>query len=512
MARWSEIAGILAKEASYRAQRRAGAERSRLIKLVGGGLVRSNLLGALLFTGMSLFFCIGAVFDQRFIVPMMGVLGLVELLVGAFATASTVHVILTEGLLEPLSTLPVTESDIRLALLSVGVYWGGLSMVFAVIPGALLIAAKRGMWTVALWGALEAVALLLLAFGVGYLLGSLSPKYTRSRISRALQTVAWLLFFGFGLLFQLLPHQAAGFVGEAGVPGWLLLVPPFSFPAAALGVREAIASSLAFAALSSVILRVGAGRLWRAASSGRFALPTSAPTEKWVITAGRLQPLKKDLRLLGMNPRMLASTVYYAVIGPAIVIAPMLADVMTGDSGISRFLPAIGLFFGGVGGAGVYYLYALDAEGARLLYHLPLTRGEVARQKAVTLAATVSPIVLIVGVVGALSGGMLAGLAAVVTYGLTLLGSAMLNSAILAKRLPGEPSAWTQETFTKGTLGLLMLAEFVVFGAAAAAAVVPAMLFGGVGSDLLSTALALIESIFTLYLGWKWTRGLRDPL
>ncbi len=512
MARWSEIAGILAKEASYRARRRAGVRGSRLAGLVGRGLVRSNLLGALLFTGMSLFFCIGAVFDQRFVVPMLGILGLVELLVGAFATASTVHVILTEGLLEPLSTLPVTESDIRLALLGVGVYWGGLSMVCAVVPGALLVAVKRGSWAVALWGALEAAALLLLAFGVGYLLGALSPKYTRSRISRVLQTVAWLLFFGFGLLFQLLPPQAAGFVGEVGAPRWLLLIPPFSFPAAAMGVRESALASLAFSALSVAVLRVGAGRLWTAASSGRFALPSSPPAGRWSLAVGRLQPLKKDLRLLAMNPRMLASTVYYAVIGPALVVAPMLADVFTGNSGIGRFLPAIGLFFGGVGGAGVYYLYALDAEGARLLYHLPLTRGEVARQKALTLTVTVSPIVILVGVVGALSAGALTGLAAVLTYGVTLLGSAMLNSAILAKRLPREPSAWTQETFSKGTLGLLMLAEFVAFGAAAAAAVAPAALFGGAGSDLLSTAAALIESTFTLYLGWEWTGGLRDPV
>lgn len=512
MARWSEIAGILAKEASYRARRRAGVRGSRLAGLVGRGLVRSNVLGALLFTGMSLFFCIGAVFDQRLVVPMLGILGLVELLVGAFATASTVHVVLTEGLLEPLSILPVTESDIRLALLGVGVYWGGLSMICAVVPGALLVAVKRGAWAVALWGALEAVALLLLAFGVGYLLGALGPKYTRSRISRALQTVAWLLFFGFGLLFQLLPPQAAGFVGEVGVPRWLLLIPPFSFPAAAMGVRESALASLAFSALSVAVLRAGAGRMWIAASSGRFALPSSPPAGRWSLTVGRLQPLKKDLRLLAMNPRMLASTVYYAVIGPALVVAPMLADVFTGNSGIGRFLPAIGLFFGGVGGAGVYYLYALDAEGARLLYHLPLTRGEVARQKALTLIVAVSPIVLLVGAVGALSGGMLTGLEAVLTYGLTLLGSAMLNSTILAKRLPREPSAWTQETFSKGTLGLLMLAEFVVFGAAAAAAVVPAVLFGGAGSDLLSTAAALVESTFTLYLGWKWTSRLRDPV
>ncbi len=510
MAGWMEISRILAKEASYRARRR-GVRRTRLMSLVGGGLVRSNLLGALLFTGMSLFFSVGAVFDGRLIVPMIGVLGLVELLVGAFATASTVHVILSEGLLEPLSTLPVTDSDVRTALLGVGIYWGGLSMLFAVLPGAALVAAKRGLWPLAAWASLEAGSLLLLAFGVGYLLGSLGPRYTRSRVSRALQTLAWLLFFGFGLLFQLLPQEAVGFSEEVGVPGWLLLIPPFSFPAAALGVGKAAVSSLASALLGAAVMRLGAGRLWRAASSGAFVLPTGAPARGWRITAGRLQFLRKDLKLLGMNPRMLASTVYYAVIGPALVLAPLLTEATAGGL-IGRFLPAIGLFFGGVGGAGVFYLYALDAEGARLLYLLPLSRGDVARQKAATLAVTVSLIVVAVGAAGAISAGPLLGLASTVTYALTLLGSAMINSAILARRLPREPSAWTQETFSRGTLGLLTLAEFVLFGFAAGLGVVPVLLFGGVGGDLLSAAISLIESMFVLYLGWEWTRGLKDPL
>ena len=63
---------------------------------------------------------------------------------GAFSTAASVNIIVSDRLLEPLTRLPIHESKMRKTLLLLALYWGGLALPFAVIPGTALAAFKLG--------------------------------------------------------------------------------------------------------------------------------------------------------------------------------------------------------------------------------------------------------------------------------------------------------------------------------------------------------------------------------
>jgi hypothetical protein len=104
---------------------------------------------------------------------LMRALGLLELFFGAFAVTAATNTILSEDLLKPISFMPVDEGDLRIALLLVGVYLGGGSVPFLVIPGVIVASLYFKVWGLIFWGLVEAFSVLLLAFGIGYIAGSL---------------------------------------------------------------------------------------------------------------------------------------------------------------------------------------------------------------------------------------------------------------------------------------------------------------------------------------------------
>jgi hypothetical protein len=485
---WKEVADVLAREASYRAMKRG--ERKTFIGF--SGLLRSNLLGAVLMTLISLSVSAGALFERSFLIAALGVLGLIELLLGAFTVAGSVHVVLSEGLLEPLSFLPVDEKDIRKAFLMTGVYWGGLSMIFALIPGVLMLAFGLKIWALIPFGLIEAFSILLLSFGIGYLAGSLGPKYTRSRISRVIQTVVWLIFFGFGVMFQFVPR----FVPKTSNIPYIELIPPFSFAGASIGSREAMLSSLVFLLLSILLFRAGAERLWRVASSGIFLLPQFPAERKWSIRVGSMQLLRKELRLMTMNPRILASTFYSMIMAPIVFIIPLITD---SKLNVAQFIPALSLFAAGFVGLSVYYLYVVEAEGALLLYLLPITRGYLARQKAIALFLLSIPILLLIGVACYLIGGIFMAFTCTIIYATTALGSSMIFSSSIVTYLPKEPSIWTQETL-KGKITAISLAGIIATGVIALIAATPIISMGERGITM-SALIAILESTILLTLG-----------
>ncbi|HDM91980.1 MAG TPA: hypothetical protein ENG69_01135 [Candidatus Korarchaeota archaeon] len=476
MSLWRDIAGILAKEASYRAAKKAKASGRR--RLIGaGGFVKSNLLMLMVSVCVSMMIGMPLMVPNppaEAVVPIAGILGLVELLLGAFTMAHSIHIIATDRLLEPLTSLPVSEKDVRRALLAVGLYWGGLGLPFLVIPAMAVAAWKLGKPLLLFWGVVEGVTLLLLATGLGYIAGSLAPKTTRNPLLRAVSTISWLLFFGMGMAFSFVSRISAGLHVSASL---LELLPPFSFAAAGFRSIASTLVSLSFLALSALTFKLGAGRLWRAASTG-WSMPGPVVTPReWRLWRGPVPPpLTKDLKLMLRNPRMLAATFYYMLMGPLFFLFPILTGAKGGAPSLGEVLPSITLFIGGMGGWAVEYMYVVEGEGARLLYLLPVSRGRLVEWKASVTTMLGLPVGVAITLAAAWLWGPSIGISAGVTYVLALAGSTMINSLILANQLPREPSSWTQQTFSRGVMLLLFLAELALSAVLAGVSALPFLL------------------------------------
>ncbi len=121
------------------------------------------------------------------------------------------------------------------------------------------------MWGLIFWGLVEAFSVLLLAFGIGYIAGSLGGKYTRSLFLRGVQTAVWLVFLSLAGILQIVPQLFPG----ASLPREVLdVLPPFSFGGAVLGLGTAVLSSVVFVVAGATVIWYGASRLWRLAGSG----------------------------------------------------------------------------------------------------------------------------------------------------------------------------------------------------------------------------------------------------
>ena len=514
MSSWKKIARVLAKEASYRALKRRG--RKRFFTLGTGDLVKSNLLGILLLSAFSLMTSVGAIFEESLFVLLLGTLCVLEIFFGTFSMATNIQTILGDNLLEPISHLPVSQDEVRKAILRIGLYWGGLSLPFTVIPGAALMAWKLRRVSVFIWGAAGAASILFLANGLGYLIGALSYKIGRNPLGRALSTIVWLLFFSFGILFNLFQRFSWGDKSIAA-KDWIVLIPPFSFAGASLGELSSMVTSLITAILSVVIFKVGANRFWAAVAYGHGHLPTTSIMPRWTVRAGKFELIRKDLKLLARNPRILASTIYYMLVfGPLIFLTLVPARISKGSSylaGLSNLIPAASLLMGGIGGISIFRLYTLEAEGARVLYNLPLSRSKLARLKACSLAVVSLPMAFAVGVCAGLVGGAVIGICAGLTYVISLVGSALLNSSLLTKQLPREPSSWTQETFGRFILVIIMLGEVVFFSILAGLPLVPSILIYGFPPPAYAFELIVIPLleavllVFASYLYNRWIEG-----
>ena len=479
MSLWRDIAGILAKEASYRAIKRAKASRRRGLRLGSGEFVKSNVLIILIGSFVSIMIGVPLLMSNppvEAVLFIAGILGLIELFSGAFTMADTIHTIAVDKLLDPLARLPVSDRDIRRALLAIGLYWGGLGLPFFVIPAMAAAAWRFGRPLLLVWGAIEGIALFLLAIGIGYFFGSLAPKTTRSPLLRVISTISWLLFFGIGAMFPFMSRIFAGLQVQVNVP-FLDLLPPFSFAAAGFGSISSALASLFFLFLSILVFKLGAGRLWRAASRGWTAPGPIVTPREWGLWRGPISPmLMKDLKLIFRNPRMLATTFYYVLIWPLIILFPIISGAREGGPLLEEALPAIALFIGSASGYAVEYMYVLEGEGAKILYLLPISKGRLVEYKAFAITMLSLPLAVTIAMTASWLWNPLIGLSAGVSYLLALTGSAIINSIILANQLPQEPSSWTMHTFSKGILLLVVLGEIVLSAILAGFAALPFLL------------------------------------
>ncbi len=481
MADWKRIAQVIAKESAYRMTKRRGR---RALSFFYGSMVKSNLLGIVLFSALSLIVVAPFLFisrstelDLSIVIPsILGFLGIMEFFIATFTLAMSLHIIQEDMLLEPLRHLPLDQSTIRKAIFGALLYMGSLSYPFILITPSLLLGFRFGP-LLAIWGLLEAIAITILSAGVALLAGSIYTRYSRGMTKRIASLVAWIAIFSFGLLFQFISKEWEGA---------LINVPPFSFGFAGMGDINSALISLITLGFSLLIFRYGTIRFWRAVTVVEARKVTIKPEKKveWKIPeppALKLYPAIKDLKLLSRNTKLLASTIYYIVFLPAFVVIP---GILSSDMPPAALLP-LAIAAGGMGGLAVIYAYAVEGSGAELLYYLPVSRGWVTIRKFVSTAFISLPFSIAVVLTLTLSVGLV-GLIAGIGYTISLLSSLMLNSKLIMGRIPRKPSAWTEglARARTGVFLLVFLVELVAYFILAVIPLIPVLIRDGIAGLL----------------------------
>ncbi len=451
---WRRIAEVVAKEATYRSRKEAG-RNLRFFRMTGGSMLKYNAFLLAVFTFMSLGVGLSAFGGPEVAYPSLITLFVMEILMGVLFMALNLQVLVSDKLLEPIFHLPVGESEIRKALLWVGIYWGGAALPFVLIPGGVVASYLLGDPLIAVGAAIGSLVALILSMALGYLAGSLATKYTRSIKGRAISTLIWLLVLGVGFVMGPL-MDAVSQLYEGGALQALYMVPPISF-VMMFRSPEALSSSLILILASYILFRIGTSRFWRVATRGEVPLPKGPA--KWSLSFGFSAALMREVKVATRTPRILASLLMYSFIFPITFVFPLLSEGLPQE--FAGFLAPIALAVGGLGGFSILYLYVMEAAGAKTLYSLPLTRGRIAMVKFYTFMTVNMPVAALIAV--ALAILIPNGAVPALIYLAALSGSALLNSLIYALLLPEEPSHWSAETFGRTLVAVLFLIEGIAY-------------------------------------------------
>ncbi len=451
---WRRIAEVVAREAAYRSRKEAGRSL-RFFRMSGGSMLKYNAFLLAVFTFMSSTVGLSAFGGPEVAYPTLIMLFLMEILMGVLFMALNLQVLVSDKLLDPIFHLPVSGSEIRRALLWVGIYWGGAALPFVLIPGAAIASYLLGDPLILVGAIIGSLVALVLSMALGYLAGSLATRYTRSLKGRAISTAVWLLVLGVGFIMGPL-MDAVSQLYEGGAVQALYMVPPISFVMMFRSL-EALSSSLFFILASYILLRIGTSRFWRVATRGEVPLPKGPA--KWSLSFGFTAALMREVKVATRTPRIFASLIMYSFIFPLTFVFPLFSEGL--PQGFSGFLAPLALAVGGLGGFSILYLYIMEAAGAKTLYSLPLTRGKIALVKFYTFLTVNMPVAILIAV--ALAVLMPNGVVPALIYLAALSGSALLNSLIYALLLPEEPSHWSTETFGRTLVAVLFLLEGVAY-------------------------------------------------
>ncbi|MCS7103760.1 MAG: hypothetical protein NZ992_07785, partial [Candidatus Korarchaeum sp.] len=367
MTSWRKIAEVIAREANYRAGKEMGGRRN-LNLMTAGSALRYNLFLMLILTMISILTGLSALSGREEALFTIIVLFLVEVMLGMLSMALNLQTIISDELLHPLQHFPIEEGELRKALSLLGIYWGGLALPFAMIPAGLVFSVLHGDLSFLLGFSSASICAMLLSIALGYLAGSVGGRYTRSLSRRAFSTVIWVILLGAGLMMNPVLSGFSEFLGSSeGTLGMLTALPPISFLHIA-GDPLSFVSSILSMILSLALLRIGTSRFWRIASSPEVA---SVRIASWSISFGIRASLVRELKLSFRNPRMFASILVYSFLFPLFLIFPMLTNLQELEEfrGVLSLIP---LILGGLQGSfAPYYLYIVEAAGAKALYNLP---------------------------------------------------------------------------------------------------------------------------------------------
>ncbi len=445
---WKKLAEIIAREASYRSAKERG--KRSFFRLTKGSMLKYNALLIVIFTFISVSMGFGAFAGKELSIIMLMMLSLMEIMMGILIMALNTQVLISDKLLDPMFRLPVSEDDIRRSLSWVGMYWGEAALPFVLIPAGLIMSLILCDVIFFLSSLLMALMGLLISLGLGYLVGSLASRYTRSLKGRAISTLVWVLALGIGFLIG----PVSSIVEESlsagiGIINW---IPPVSF-IFMFQDPVALVTSSASLLLSYLLLKYGTNKFWNAATRGEVPLPKSPV--KWSIRYGLVAAVLREIKIAVRTPRILASVIIYSIFLPLSILFPSLSTNLPAE--FKEYIPILALAVGGLEGFSLLYLYIMEAAGAKSLYSLPLRRSDIAILKFLAFSTVNAPLIL------AMSAAMLlfpgAGILPFLVYIGSFMGSSLMNSLMYANMLPEEPSHWSSETFGRNIIGALMIGE-----------------------------------------------------
>ncbi len=446
---WKKLAEIIAREASYRSAKERG--KRSFFRLSKGSMVRYNALLITIFTFLSVSMGFGAFAGRDLSIVMLTMLSLMDIMIGILIMALNTQVLISDKLLDPLFRLPISEDDVRKALSWVGIYWGEAALPFVVIPAGLVMSLILKDLTFFLSSLFIALMGLFLSLGLGYLVGSLASRYTRSLKGRTISTLVWVLALGIGFLIG--PASSAVEKSLSSGLNMISWIPPVSF-VFMFQDSVALTISLAYLLLFYLLLRYGTDKFWNAATRGE--VPLLKVSAKWSIRYGLAAAILRELKITVRTPRILASVIMYSIFFPLSILFPSLS-VSDLPAGFREYIPILALAVGGFESFSLLYFYIMEAAGAKSLYSLPLRRSDIAILKFLAFSIVNVPLILAVGATILLFPN--AGILPFLIYIGSFAGSSLMNSLIYANMLPEEPSHWSSETFGRNIISILMIGE-----------------------------------------------------
>jgi len=223
---WKVIAEAIAREANYRAQREMS--RRNLSIMTAGSILRYNIFIILILSFISGMTGLAS-FEGREAALLVSIpLFIVEIMLGTLSMALSLQVIVSDKLLEPIQHLPIEERDLRRALSLLGIYWGGLALPFAMIPAGLISSIILSDPSILAGYLAASITGMILSLALGYLVGSIAGKYTRSLSRRAISTLLWTILIGFGFFLNVIMRTFSS-MEDLSALNLLKVVPPLSF-------------------------------------------------------------------------------------------------------------------------------------------------------------------------------------------------------------------------------------------------------------------------------------------
>ncbi len=467
------LAKYLTMEIMYRGFCRVGGVLPQGIHRWGAGRRRKPsafaniVIYSILYTIMSLSAALPLVFRKGVLayipVAMLYALGL-TILLGIGLMFSLIQVtpftstFIREGVVDLLRTLPLSEGEaFRTYLVALYLFWGEVSLALLYVPYLAISAyalVREGLPPTYLGvGVFTAAALMEFTSFLGIILGTYS-YVTRRRLSmRAVSTAFWLASFLLTYMFYTAtPRIIEAFAGMAPTferLGWAI---PFIGPLFSIADPARLALSVAeTSALVAATYRFAVLKVRSVLVGGEYTVAAVATAVKPVglrVMGAFKAMVWKDIKLLGRDPRRLASMLYLAAIPIMLLFSGGSLSSGAGRLGWALYY-LVAYMAGGLSGLGVDNLFLVEGSAAPLLYSLPLDRRFIALSKAITTSIVTLPIAAGVSVAVAYIIGNPASRALCVLIACMLnLGVSLLLSSINVRGIPKEPSEWNSLTLS----------------------------------------------------------------
>ncbi len=485
---------ILARERIYQGQKeKIGSSKED--KVTDRTLWVTNLSMLPFYVLMS-FFLAGAQVGTGLPLGAFSLLLLVQLFMSLFVTLNSISNFRDLDMHEPLLPLPISREHLIVSfswLLS-----GGAAILIIPIPGAAIYAVVTGNYLAILVSFLWGVLTVLLGHSLGLILTNFfsfgaSGRSTLSKVFRVLKLVGALLLF---LLWFFISTQE-GFLSplfkpltEISESLWFLY--PFNASMSIVNFSWIYLLSFAmYGLLFSGIYWLAGIRTWKNIVQPSFA--TSGGFEGYELElGGKFKSLiRKDLTLsFRSGQRFLGSIIF-----PLMVLFMNLVDVIGGGAISLLRAELVYLAIAILSGWGITYLYVQEGESAWILSVLPLSRNDLAVQKALS-AFCLFPIYAVPAIIF-VSIKMGFGVPATFLQMLSAFALALTSCLIVSKslmgRLPENPTVITQETFgSRLTPFLLIFKSLLLSGWPVLVVVVLFILIKGLTVSLLGSVLLLV--------------------